>query len=224
MGLVDVFGLVFVDAILSTSFGSVVVVVNSVLADVVALVTIIALDVTLVVGSVSIVASILVDVSTHVLVGAMAVASDATISFLLADIVAVLVAFAVVVSIATIATTGAVASDTTERTGGLFSVAAVTITSGTMASASSVMTSVNVSFVEGLEGSSALGKADVSRVGLVMLCSTSAIVTDLSVEMIDSSINRFVGKDLGTIASMTITAMTAVDAVASVAAIRLSAI
>ena len=223
MGLVDVFGLVFVDAILSTSFGSVVVVVNSILANVVALVTIIALDVTLVVGSVSIVASILVDVSTHVLVGAMAVASDATISFLLADIVAVLVAFAVV-SIATIATTGAVASDTTERTGGLFSVAAVTITSGTMASASSVMTSVNVSFVEGLEGSSALGKADVSRVGLVMLCSTSAIVTDLSVEMIDSSINRFVGKDLGTIASMTITAMTAVDAVASVAAIRLSAI
>ena len=178
----------------------------------------------LVAGRVGIVASILVDVSTHVLVGAIAVASDTTISFLLADVVAVLVAFAVVVSIATIATTRAVASDTTERTGRLCTVAAVTITSGTMASASSVMTSVNVSFVEGLEGLSALGKADVSRVGLVMLCSTSAIVTDLSVEMIDSSINRFVGKDLGTIASMTITAMTAVDAVASIAAIRLSAI
>ena len=178
----------------------------------------------LVAGRVGIVASILVDVSTHVLVGTIAVTSDTTISFLLADIIAVLVAFAVVVSIATIATTRAVASDTTERTGGLCSVAAVTITSGTMASASSVMTSVNVSFVEGLEGLSALGKADVSRVGLVMLCSTSAIVTDLSVEMIDSSINRFVGKDLGTIASMTITAMTAVDAVASIAAIRLSAI
>merc|ERR1712051_245420 len=101
VGLIPVFSLVFVDAILCTSLGSVVVIVDSVLADVFALISIIALDVALVVGKVGIVASIFVDVSTHVLVGAIAVTSDTTV-----------------------AATRTVASDTTERTSRLSSVAA----------------------------------------------------------------------------------------------------
>lgn len=58
VGQIPVFSLVFVDAMLSTSLGSVVIVVDSVLANVVALFVIIALDIALVVGRVGIVASV----------------------------------------------------------------------------------------------------------------------------------------------------------------------
>ena len=163
----------------------------------------------LVAGRVSIVASVLVDISTHILVGAITVTSDTTIASLLADIVAVLIAFA---SVATIATTRAVASDTTERTGRLSSVAAIAAVarSGTIGSMGS---SVFVTLVEGLEACTALGKADVSRVGAVMLGSTSSVVTNLSVELLNSTGTGCVRKDLSSIASM-----------AAITAIRLSAI
>jgi len=212
VGLIGVMGIVFVDAILSTSLGSVVVVVNPVLADVSALIAIIALLITLVVGSVGIVASVLVDISTHILVGAITVTSDTTVASLLADIVAVLIAFA---AVATIATTRAVASDTTERTGRLSSVAAIAAVarSGTIGSTSTMGTSVYVTLVEGLEAYTALGKADISRVLSVMLGSTSSVVTNLSVELPNSRCTGCVRKDLSSIAS-----------ISAITAVRLSAI
>ena len=204
VGLIGVMGIVFVDAILSTSLGSVIVVVNPVLANVSALIAIIALDITLVVGSVGIVASVLVDISTHILVGAITVTSDTTIASLLADIVSVLILFAIA-TIATVATTRAVASDTTERTGRLSSVAAIATVarSGTIGSSNAMGSSVLVTLVEGLEACTALRKADISRVGSVMLGSTSSVVTNLSVELPNSRCTGCVRKDLSSIASMT---------------------
>ena len=215
VGRIIVFSLVFVDAMLSTSFGSVVVVVDSVLVNVVALIVIIALDIALVVGRVGIVASIFVDISTHILVGAIAVTSDTAVASLLADIVSVLVGFAVV---ATIAATRTVATGTTERTSRLSSVAAIA-RSGTISTARGRDSSLSVSLVEGLEALTGLGKVNSSRVGLEMPLSISAVVANLSVELLDSCCSRFVREDLSTIGLLTITAMAV-----TVTAVRLSAI
>jgi len=208
VGQIPVFSLVFVDAMLSTSLGSVVIVVDSVLANVVALIVIIALDIALVVGRVGIVASIFVDRTTHILVGAIAVTSDTAVASLLADIVAVLVAFAVVATIAATRTVASVSS--------VAAIAAMT-RSGTISTARGRDSSLSVSLVEGLEALTGLGKADGSRVGLIMLLSTGAVVANLSVELLGSSMSRCVRQDLSTIALTTITAVT-------VTAVRLSAV
>ena len=150
--------------------------------------------------------------------GAIAVTSDTAVASLLADIVAVLVAFAVVATIATIAATRTVASDATERTSRLSSVAAIA-RSGTISTARGRDSSLSVSLVEGLEALTGLGKVNSSRVGLEMPLSISAVVANLSVELLDSCCSRFVREDLSTIGLLTITAVAV-----TVTAVRLSAI
>lgn len=145
--------------------------------------------------------------------GAIAVASDTAVASLLANVVSVLVGFAVV---ATIAATRTVATDTTERTSRLSSVAAIA-RSGTISTARGRDSSLSVSLVEGLEALTGLGKVNSSRVGLIMPLSISAVVANLSVELLDSCCSRFVREDLSSIALLTITAVT-------VTAVRLSAV
>ena len=94
--LINVIFGVLVDAILSAGLEGVVVVVNPVLVNVTTEIAVVSLEVTLVGGVVLIVASILVDVSRHILFRALSIASNTTVASLLADVFAVLVAFAAV--------------------------------------------------------------------------------------------------------------------------------
>ena len=192
--LISVIGGIFVNAILGAGLEGIVVVVNPVLANVTAEIAVILLDVALVVGGVSIVASILVDVTTHILVGAISVASDTSEASLLADILAVLVGFAAVASVARVATT--IGTDTRELTGRLASIATV----ATIALVGARDSSLFVSLVEGLEALTALGKGHGGGVGIELLSSAGTIVTDFTVELRGSSAERSVGKNLISIA------------------------
>lgn len=198
--LIDVIGGIFVNAILGAGLEGIVVVVNPVLANVTAEIAVILLDIALVVGGVSIVASILVDVTTHILVGAISVASDTSEASLLADILAVLVGFAAVASVARVATT--IGTDTRELAGRLASITSIATvaTVATLALVGARDSSLFVSLVEGLEALTALGKAHGGGVGIELLSSAGTIVTDFTVELRGSSAERSVGKNLISIA------------------------
>ena len=195
IGIIVVIEGIFVDSVLGTGLEGVIVVVNPVLVDVAAGVAIVGLKVGLVVGVVTIVDSILVDIGAHILVGASAVAGNTTMAALLTDITVVLVAFAAImrgVSCATIATKALAEGMTTGTTTAIATIATVV----TIAATSAMDTSLAVSCVEALEALTAVrGSANGAGVLIKVLGTTCTIVTVLAVELLGSTLTRFVASD-----------------------------
>lgn len=207
IGIVVVIEGIFVDSVLGTGLEGVIVVVNPVLVNVAAGIVIVGLEVRLVVGVVSIVDSILVDIGAHILVGAIAVAGNTTKAALLTDIIGVLVAFAAIcsgVSCSTIATAATLAASegmTTGTTTAIATIAGAIATVVTIASTSAMDTSLAVSCVEVLEaltavrGSASAMTSNGAGVSIKVLATTCAIVTVLAVELLGSTLTRFVASD-----------------------------